>query len=109
MGKWIDQETKSGRLTSSDVDADSLFLPDSLLLSEVELVIRKVHEDTELKALFSVLPRVGELIQVRDSKSGNVDKFVVRDIVYECSSDNSTAWVMNRVIVNVDNQLSKLD
>lgn len=100
MGKWIEQEIKAGRLASSDVDFQPLSFT---LLPGVELVIRKIHEDVELKAFFSVLPRIGDLIQVHNAESGDDNRFTVRNIVYECSDHDSTTWVMDRVVINVEN------
>lgn len=98
MGKWTEQARKSGRLVSVN---DDFSFPDSNHLPEIELVIRKVPENIEVKAGFFVIPRVGDTICVSVPSHEGSDEFKVKSIAYECSEQLS-AWVMNRIVVSVE-------
>lgn len=98
MGIWTDQARKSGRLVSVD---DDFAFPDSNHLPEIELVVRKVPENIEVKAVFFVIPRVGDMIYLSIPGHEGSDEFKVKSVAYECSEQLS-AWIMNRIVVNVE-------
>jgi len=87
MGKWLDKAKMTGQISS----LDSEYIKSSISgLPEVEFVFDNKDLKSVVRTCPYVLPRKGEVVELKSESMDSVGKFLVKSVKHIYFNDSST-------------------